>query len=932
MEVSLTNAASDEVVTIDDIDYRVIEWAEDGSLEISGGSLNVEYLVVGGGGGGGSRSVSGGGGAGGLLTNVGGNLLSLSGSISVTVGSGGTGGPSGSETTGDNGGSSSISSLVEAEGGGGGGASNNIDGQNGGSGGGGGGDASGGLGTSGQGNDGGSSVTGSTTFVRGGGGGGGAASNGSNGSTGTGGGGGAGLSNSITGTSITYAGGGGGGGGSNGGSGGAGGGGNGGGGTSNGSAGTDGRGGGGGGSGSSRAGGKGGDGVVIIRYAIDQLGSGSGDFVEPEIIPTSTIFGQFGLNSTLSLSDIINIDAKFGIVSFVENPAIFTEGLAGIAPRPIEEDLTISTSSAIPPAGPPGTQPQIVDKRWASAPARKTVIVDLDGTPEDEGFLSTALQGDITWTKSSPSQWTVSLPINSVEAQQFLQLSRIGTYTPFKELQLWRGRQLLVWGPVTNMAVNDDTLDLTGSDASWYLTRRFVGPVSQTNLLPDRTPLGPGLNSWFTSVFRGWDNTFTSNSADINVTGARIPRDPNQWAIRIEDRNPVFTNDPDCTGFVSFPSAFQIMGIPKQKIPTQIEFSCLIEVEQLISRNDESSAIGIGLFPTNARDLRDLIDVTWAQVGNDFPVRKRERLTASMLIPADRDTFAVLMVRGPKGVSYLWGFNVAWDGGLISVNERRDTILRKVVDHVSGNPSTTFREAKEHPFRPFTGPANYGKTDVKIKVASLRSSGRTDRVYEFNQNIVGLPVITELAEIDDTHGWKMVNSDADRTLTVFNSNSPRWDCALRYTSAGGNIFDFQWQYLGEQAANNIAVISSQNAVKSSGELIFAEVVDDARDRNWASLEEVSTAPDEITDEQLEQYARDRWRAVSQPVALSVETSAVPLLTQKNITPGDLLPVTINHGALKITGLFRVYSMTLKADDTLSLTLTPYSQGNLQQVQ
>ncbi len=212
--------------------------------------LLANYLVVAGGGGGGNadgNSNGGGGGAGGLLS---GSSLTIDpySTYVVTVGAGGSAAASGSN--------SAFSMVSTAAVGGGYGGTLGGAGASGGSGGGAGGNAagsqSGGVGTSGQGNNGGACVN---AYTGGGGGGAGAAGFASNVSSGAGG---AGTASSITGTSVTYAGGGGG----NVGAGGAGGGGAGGGPAAAGTANT----GGGGGGANGGSGGAGGSGVVIISY------------------------------------------------------------------------------------------------------------------------------------------------------------------------------------------------------------------------------------------------------------------------------------------------------------------------------------------------------------------------------------------------------------------------------------------------------------------------------------------------------------------------------------------------------------------------------------------------------------------------------------------------------------------------------------------
>ena len=209
----------------------------------------------------------GGGGAGGA-TEDGALLLTDNTAYTITVGSGGSAGSSGA---GGDGNESSIGTVASSTGGGGGGyAFGAQDGRDGGSGGGGvDTTGTGGTGTVGQGNDGGDGNNFTTDT---GGGGGGASAAGQDAFSACGGNGGNGTTTSISGSSTTYAGGGGGVGASgcgpgNGGTGGGGDGGDGFGAGGSGTANT----GGGGGAGDLGAAGAGGSGVVVIRFATDEI-------------------------------------------------------------------------------------------------------------------------------------------------------------------------------------------------------------------------------------------------------------------------------------------------------------------------------------------------------------------------------------------------------------------------------------------------------------------------------------------------------------------------------------------------------------------------------------------------------------------------------------------------------------------------------------
>lgn len=294
----------------EDGDYRIHTFTSSGTFEVTYGSEDAWYLVIGGGGGGGGF---GGGGAGGYRTNGTYDHPITVGSYAITVGAGGSGSASGT-TRGSNGNSSIFDSITSAGGGGGGAFSDTLaDGLAGGSGGGGGTDATtpftgrpGGAGdtpdvTPDQGFSGGDGFTGGTAS----GGGGGAGAVGVNGTLNTGGTGGAGASSSITGAAVTRGGGGGGSGVNTIGTGGTGGGGNGsrfnGGSPPPPTAGTANTGGGGGG-GYVIAGASGGSGVVIIRYRFQDSDASGRDLSG----------GLFVATISSSLSPIGLVEMQFG--------------------------------------------------------------------------------------------------------------------------------------------------------------------------------------------------------------------------------------------------------------------------------------------------------------------------------------------------------------------------------------------------------------------------------------------------------------------------------------------------------------------------------------------------------------------------------------------------------------------------------------------
>ena len=293
--------------------------ALDAANAITGGTHEIEYLVVGGGGAGGSY-LGGGGGAGGFRTSTG--LAVTSATHTITVGAGGVGGAA--IARGGNGSvsvfSTTSATITSAGGGGGGGYSD--PGQAGGSGGGGGYTSVSGAGNTpstspSQGNNGGTGPVG---------GGGGASAVGANGNGAGGwgqGNGGAGTASSITGASVTYAGGGGGAAdiGRPAGTGGAGGGGTGEvGDNGTGSAGTVNTGGGGGARGGSNGGRNGGSGIVILRTT--------------------------SLADSTTGSPTITYDGAYNIYAFTSSGSITFPSLAAAASEVIDDYARATSNTA----------------------------------------------------------------------------------------------------------------------------------------------------------------------------------------------------------------------------------------------------------------------------------------------------------------------------------------------------------------------------------------------------------------------------------------------------------------------------------------------------------------------------------------------------------------------------------------------------------
>jgi hypothetical protein len=107
---------------------------------------------------------------------------------------------------------------------------------------------------------------------------------------------------------------------------------------------------------------------------------------------------------------------------------------------------------------------------------------------------------------------------------------------PGREVQLYRGDQLLFWGPIVRRQIGLDESSYQCSGLLWYFERRFMGKADRTNLL---------INGDFEAGEAGW--TFeggVTHAADLTrkVEGARSLRLAGAPADHVQHAKQVYTH------------------------------------------------------------------------------------------------------------------------------------------------------------------------------------------------------------------------------------------------------------------------------------------------------------------------------------------------------------------------------------------------------
>ena len=137
--------------------------------------------------------------------------------------------------------------------------------------------------------------------------------------------------------------------------------------------------------------------------------------------------------------------------------------------------------------------------------ARRTVVVQLDGT--QLGELENAEQGAVTWTLNEWESASITMGIDDPKGRLILD-------EEFREVQLWRGDELLVFGPITGTRADMDSLSADVSGPLWHFSRRYVGRAERLNRITNGD-FERGLSGWdvlktahfltFAPVRKGWD-------------------------------------------------------------------------------------------------------------------------------------------------------------------------------------------------------------------------------------------------------------------------------------------------------------------------------------------------------------------------------------------------------------------------------------------
>ncbi len=531
---------------------------------------------------------------------------------------------------------------------------------------------------------------------------------------------------------------------------------------------------------------------------------------------------------------------------------------------------------------------------------RRLVVVDIHGQPFGE--LENATVGAISYKLGEPEEFSFVLPVADPKAHLLFD-------EKFREVQVWRGDQLLAWGPTVRPSADKANLGVSVKGVLWYLTRRNIGKASRTNYVPNGD-FEAGTAGWRIGALspfeplanRGPELFTVSTPTDRALTGTR--------SLRLEQL------DAATPKYGIQASTFLVWSVDPSANPEGDTWSlvarCFIPSADWLGPPPDGVGIRLDRFSTTTtiqtqpegggpvEFLPAPIESAEAKIDDNTPRDVWVKLEATLHAPVTGQPEFVQVTLGcPVGGVIYWDrAALTLDEGLRFYGVDQATIAAEVIEHLQD-------------------PA-YGKSDLNLSTEMPPTGVLRDRVYLHHEHQSGADVLGEFATLDNGFDLSVAYTSDTRTIRTHHPRRGvhRPGFALEL---GRNVADFAYTLDGENAASSVIVLgtgdgSDREEASASNPSTYSEGL---------ILETVFSAPPETPIDSLDNVAAEALNVASGPELLSVTTTPVQPGQRDPVGvlwPGDTVPVSIRAGALDVVDTYRVVEVTINPDDTLDLTL------------
>lgn len=528
-------------------------------------------------------------------------------------------------------------------------------------------------------------------------------------------------------------------------------------------------------------------------------------------------------------------------------------------------------------------------------------IVDLSGDGYTE--FDKAVISDVVWELNGIGSCKFTVPVLDPKATHIK--------IPEREVQVWRGNQLLWWGVMVRATANNATLEIQCVGLKWYLTRRFFGKVDRTNYLYDPSFEGdttpPPVVAGSSGVWNmGWRSPIEPYSG----------RNPAHWLIE-------YRTDKVVTGSRSLYMEQVSSTQPKYGISASQSFAYEIDASVdpqgtewtfavwvyivgakwrgvhsgggiddglTIARYSTTETILIGVegssdppipFPAPIESVSTPID-------ENTPQDTWIRLECTLRQPfkAGEPEFIQVSINCPNGAMYADAATFTLSEKTAFYDQDQATIISGVLDHAQD--------------------VDYYKSPLNIeKNVPLTGVLRTREYWHSEHQVIS----DALDEFHTLHEGVDTDIVITPTRRIYTSYFPRKGIERPHLvlELGRNIETFTVNYDGTETSNSIVVLGDgAGSDREEGGAMDANALTDG-----LILERVFNAIPGSHIKTLDDQAYRGLQRLKSPVIIpSITTYEGSTRLIGVLQTGDVVPVRISHGFVQVNAKYRIISISL----------------------
>lgn len=512
-------------------------------------------------------------------------------------------------------------------------------------------------------------------------------------------------------------------------------------------------------------------------------------------------------------------------------------------------------------------------------------IVDLSGDGYTE--FENAVIGDVVWELNGIGSCTFTVPV--------LDDKSVHIKVPEREVQVWRGNQLLWWGVMVRATANNATIEVQCVGLKWYLTRRFFGKVDRTNHLQ---------NPSFENGAAHWDINYLTYSEPVaNVTHTNF-----LWEIRgdkvVTGSRSLYLKQ---TGTIKY--GFKVsqgfeFTVDDEIDPEGTEWTFAVWIyivgSEWVAANEAGRGMSITRYSTvefdtvipdgggTPQQFPKVIEAVNVTIDENTPQDTWVRLEATLRQPfrAGEAEMITCRIVVPNGAIYVDEATFTAAERTAFYDKDQALIINGIIDHAQD-------------------PAYFKSSLNFAKNIPLTGIIRT-REYWHSEHQVISDALDEFHTLHEGVDTDIVISPTTRTYTSYfpRKGIERADLVLEL---GRNIETFTTAHDGTETANSLVVLGDgSGSDREEGGAIDADALTDG-----LILERVFNAIPGSHIKTLDDQAARGLQRMKYPVVIpSVTTYEGSTRLIGVLQTGDVVPVRISHGYVQVNDRYRIVSISL----------------------